>query len=348
MVDLSRRLLTLFLCFFVFTESDIAMSSAKTKFEWTASDSAPKNFSMKIISGNLRYQGDPSGAGLYVPSGGQIDHGWGVGGSTHVTGPALKPLPDKLDITFFSYLEDQFYQGSFDLPYDEILKFFNEQDAKPKTLNADGKGIPVRFEIIVGVAPGGTVAVWAIADGGKEVFFGKAKKVELDFGKAFRIPITSKTERTNYVNESLEDETPPEILTTLRKTGIPFDKWANYRIRYNWVPTFVGKPPLDYVAVGFYNGEGLRYSLPLEKSFATSPHPVPDSIDFRYIAPGQNDQYPYEILFNEPEILDAFKKLSAKQLPLKLEIDPKYPQNNTRIRLHNGKESIEIKKFTVK
>lgn len=302
---------------------------------------------MEIVSGNLHYRDAPPGVGLYVPSNVTISHGWGRGRSNHVTGPALKPLPDKLDITFFSYLEDQFYEGSFDLPYDEILKFFNDQDAKPKTLNAEGKGIPILFKVIVGVAPGGTVSVWAVANGSKEVFFGKAKKVDRVLKNSIGKAITDRAERTKYAKETVEDEVPAEILAAIRKNGIPFDKWANYRIRYNWVPMFVGKP-LGKVAVSSYSAEGQWYDLPLEKVFSASPHPVPKAIDFEYVPPGEKESYYYEILFNEPEILAAFKKLGAKQLPLKLEIDPKYPQNNTRIRLHNGKVSIEIKKFTVK
>ena len=85
------------------------MSADTTKFDWKASESAPENYPMQIIRGNLHYHGDASGDGLYVPSGGVISDGWGRMISSHITGPDLKPLPDKLDITFFSYMEDTFY-----------------------------------------------------------------------------------------------------------------------------------------------------------------------------------------------------------------------------------------------
>ena len=155
------------------------MSAEQTRFDWRASDSAPEHYAMKIISGTLRFHGSPNGAGTYVPGGGVISHGWGLGDSTHVTGEALKPLPDKLDITFFSYLEDQFYRGTFDLPYNTILKLFQEEEAKPKRKTMDGKELSNSYKIIVGVAPGGTVAVWMQSRGQKELFFGKAKKVEM-------------------------------------------------------------------------------------------------------------------------------------------------------------------------
>ena len=166
------------------------MSANKTEFDWNATESAPEHYAMKIISGSFRYHG--GGGGLYVPSGGVISHGWGIPRSNHITGADLKSLPDKLDIIFFSYLEDQFYQGSFDLPYDKILKLFQESEAKPKKQDREGKDMTTSYSMMVGVAPGGTVAVWMRGEGNREVFFGKAKKVEMDFAKAFRIPIADK------------------------------------------------------------------------------------------------------------------------------------------------------------
>ena len=49
------------------------MSADTTKFDWKASESAPENYPMQIIRGNLHYHGDASGDGLYVPSGGRIN-----------------------------------------------------------------------------------------------------------------------------------------------------------------------------------------------------------------------------------------------------------------------------------
>lgn len=94
------------------------------KFDWQASESAPRYYPMRILAGSLSYH-DGSGS-LYIPDGSDIDKGWGLGISSHVTGERLKPLPNRLGISFFSYTENQFYQGKFDLPYDKILKLFQE------------------------------------------------------------------------------------------------------------------------------------------------------------------------------------------------------------------------------
>lgn len=321
------------------------MSANPTQFDWKASESAPEHYPMQIIRGDLIYRG---GGSLNVPSGGVISHGWGRMRSSYISGPDLKPLPDKLEITFFSYLEDQFYEGRFDLPYDKILRLFQEDEAQPKEKDLEGRDIPNDFRIIVGVAPGGTVAVWVRNKGMKEVFFGQAKKVEMDFAKAFRIPIANKAERTEYVNDTVGDEVTPDFLAALRKNGIPFKKWANYRTRYNWVPTFAVSHPPKKFGASFFNGESGNFPFPLEKTFVTTPQPIPDEMDFSYAVNGQGIQYLYIIHFDEAEILTAFAKLGASQKPFKLEFHPKVPIQQTEIRLLNDKETVPLKKFTVK
>lgn len=323
------------------------MSAEQTRFDWEASESAPEHYPMEIISGDLRYQGSPHGAGLYVPEGVLIYHGWGLTRSSHVTGDALKPLPDRLDITFYSYLEDQFYRGSFDLPYEKILHLFQEAEAAPKRKTMSGEDVPNNYVIIVGVAPGGTVAVWLRNQGTEELFFGKAEKVEVDFAKAFRIPIANREERKGYVEETINDVVSPEMLAAIRRNGIPFDKWTNYRIRYNWASTFFDRHMPSKIGISFYNGEGESFKFPLEKSYAATGHPVPSDVDFSYAINGQGTERYYVVRFDEDEIFDAFTRLSAMQLPMQLEFEPRFPIDQTLIRLHNGKESIPLKKYTV-
>ena len=322
------------------------MSADTTKFEWKASESAPENFPMKIIRGNLHYHGDASGDGLYVPSGGRINDGWGRMISSHITGPDLKPLPDKLDITFFSYMEDTFYQGSFDLPYDKILRLFREDEARPKKKDRQGKDMKNDYRIIVGVAPGGTVAVWVTGTGSTEVFFGQANKVELDFVKA--IGAAPNAERSGYVKRRLEHAVPPDVLAAIRKNGIPFQQWANYRTPYQWVPTFAVSHPPTEIGMNFFNGESAYYNFPMEPVFTATPHPVPNEIEFHYAVNGEGAKDYYILRFDEAEMLTVFARLGANHKSLQLEFDPKLPKEQTQVRLRNDKEAIPLKKFTVK
>ncbi len=77
-----------------------------TEFDWYATESAPKYYPMEIRQGTFYYKGKDHG--LYIPSGGTLRAGWGEMNSLHVTGPDKKPLPDRVEVIFFSYAEKQF------------------------------------------------------------------------------------------------------------------------------------------------------------------------------------------------------------------------------------------------
>ena len=100
-----------------------------TKFDFLATDSAPEGFPMKIIRGSFIA---PDGYSLSMPSSRRLHHGWGRMVSSEVGGPDLKSLPNRMEIEFFSYTENVFYKGEFELPYDTIVRLFNEGYYSPK------------------------------------------------------------------------------------------------------------------------------------------------------------------------------------------------------------------------
>ena len=53
----------------------------------------------------------------------------------------------------------------------------------------------------------------------------------------------------------------------------------------------------------------------------------------------------FEVEFDEFETMAAFEKLGANGKKVYLEFDPRLPKVETRVRLYNDKESIELKKF---
>lgn len=163
------KLIVLF-CVLLLYGCNSAMTKNVTKFEWDATESAPKRYPMEIIQGDFIYHGEKE-RGLYIPSGGTLTKGWGEPISSHTTSEDYKPLPDRLKIYFFSYAEKQFYKGEFDLPYDEMIAMFRKSVEDNKD-----KPYPV-FSIMAGIAPGGAVAVWVITlDYYKEVFLVRQKK----------------------------------------------------------------------------------------------------------------------------------------------------------------------------
>ncbi len=88
-------------------------SCSMEKYEWLPSESGFKQYPMGIIKGDFIFSDNSS---KYIPGSATINNGWGRLLSMHISGEALQPVPVKLSIHWFSYVEDKFYKGIFDLP----------------------------------------------------------------------------------------------------------------------------------------------------------------------------------------------------------------------------------------
>ena len=306
----------------------------KTKFHWLATESAPKNYPMRIINGTFYYHNEKGG--LYVPTAAAINPHWGTGRSTHVVGEDLKPLPDRLDIRFFSFTENKLYQGSFDLPYEKILALFKEGVARDKES-------PIFNRMMVGVAPGGAVAVWVRGRGEtREVFFGQAEPYEAEIRTLLDGEIT---DRAAYARSYLED-LPPETLAEIDKNGVPFGLWEKYRTPYKWSPIFKTERKMStYISYAFFNGESYGVGYPFGKGVAVNDRPLPLLISFGCYIEGTEKQYFFTVRFDEKELYAAFDKLGGTEELVNIEIEPFLPKSLTKVRLYNSKGSIELKHY---
>ena len=315
------------------------------KYDWQATESGPKGYPMQVISGTLFYRGEDHG--LYVPDRATIYHGWGKGVSSHVTGADLKPLPDRLEITFFSYTENQFYKGKFDLPYEKILALFNSG----YVLSSEEKRLTY-LQLVVGVAPGGVVAVWAQGiNKTTEVFFGQAEKAEVDWKRIIDNPKYPEDRREEYAQKVIKNSLTPEAVESLSKNGIPFGRWNTYRTRYPWQPVFTGMQLKNgrIAQIKYFNGEDDYLTLPLEPAIAASPRPVPSEVHFSWLRPNAKSMS-FELYFNEAEIFAAFKALGGNKQPLQLEMlmVKTEKSHDFTIWLRNDKDKIELKLTNVK
>ena len=302
----------------------------KTKFHWLAQESAPREFPMRVINGTFYYHNQDDG--LYVPTAASITPGWGNGRSVHVVGDDYKTLPDRLDIRFFSFWENKLYHGRFDLPYDKILALFKEGVAR-------NKEFPIYRYIIVGVAPGGAVAVWVSGRETREVFFGQAVPYEADI----YTPLGSLIKDRQEYTESYLQDLPPEIYQKIKEEGIPFGLWEKYRKTYPWSFTSASNKRISEFGVSFFNGESYAIDTPFEHEYAAKP--IPTSISFISEFPNDKMQYVYSIGFDHAETYDVMEKLSANDEKVIIIVDPRLPKNTSRISLSNSKETIELKKI---
>lgn len=314
------------------------------KFDWLASESAPKYYPMKILKGDFIY---PETGSLYIPNGKRVDGGWGTGVSTHVVGPDLKPLPTRMEITYFSYTEDKFYTGAFDLPYERILQLFQQGYFSPSF----NRAVTYHY-IIAGIAPGGTVSVWVSGiDRSIEVFSGKAKETEIEWdvfiGEKFHVP------RKGFLEMAIDEELTPEAQQSLKQNGVPVGLWDKYhQSRYLWKLVLTDMKLRDDRTSRnrFYNGEQDYLNVEPAEDAGYQDRAIPKRMSAIWKPTDylKNDLV-IDIAFDEQEIFNAFESIGKNNTPMEMEFRMEPEKNyDFTIWLRNDKNSIELKKTGIK
>jgi Protein of unknown function (DUF2931) len=319
-----------------------------TNFKWYAVATAPRDYPMEVISGTFFCKG--MNAGVQIPSGGTLTTGWGKSASAYVGEDEVPPLPDRVEVRFYSYVEKQVYEAEFALPYDVILAKFQQQLREaPDKRNYSS--------FLLGIAPGGAMSVWMKGPRTTEVFFGQAKKIEMAPEAAFDLPFKSEEQSDDYVSSALAESVTPEQLANIKKYGAPIGMWARYRNLYKWSPVYKdGKNATDQVMTSQYlNGESYDIPTHFNEELTNTLKPLPSHLTFR--AKATKDEQPIYIIDFEPvELMEAFEKLGAHGEKVFIEFDAQIPVTNMKIRVYNDtqpkdakttKEYIELKKFKV-
>jgi len=304
--DLAQKIKSIGRVFFLLLTLNFTLNgcgdTTVNKFDWLPSESAPLNYPMKIVNGAFS---DVDGKNIGIPSGKLIHKGWGTSVSTHIIGKQFKKLPHKVSVTFFSYTENKFYQAEFDLPYDKILELFQQGyyalgARRQTTYN----------KIVVGVSPGGGVAVWVS---------GRHKKIQVAYAKAVEVDIPwsriteNEMPREEYVRLSINESASPEVKEKLKTEGPPLNQWDNYQTRYHWRPHFVteNRPPKMIRYITYVNGEIDYLFFPLTPELAQATRAVPTEINYHWRSP--NGHYlDHTFNFDEAEVTAAFETLNQQ------------------------------------
>lgn len=262
---------------------------------------------MQIVSGGFASPGDEGS--LYIPPA-ILHDGWGEEGSVHVVEQKL-PLPNRMSVLSYSFLEDRFYEGTFALPVDSITRLFREGYRSYRTPG----GHDTYDVLAVGVAPGGAVAVWANGSERQvEVFFGRAAPANLDWHQALGMP--AHVDRRSEVARELDEDARTDSLVPLMMRNMPTaDRWAAYRTRYRYRQVFEGvSPPARPERVVYVNGERDYTVRPLEPAEQQASRPVPGFLGFD----DGRTKLVYDLTFDEQEIAAAFAKVGAGGRPVEL------------------------------
>lgn len=317
-----------------------------TEFDWLASESSPKYYPMEVIKGTFHFQ---QGGGVYVPSGSFIyELPWGEYHSVHISGAALKPVPNQLSITFFSYTENKFYQGEFDLPYDKILTLFQEQYYSTKE-----QGLTRYSTITAGVSPGGGVAVWLNGlNRNTQVFYGKAKEVQLSWS----VMEIEDVIRNDYVKEIVAESIPAEDYKEIQDHGVPLERWDNYQQRYHWQLNLLtdNRAPKLVKEISYVNGEVDYFFYPLSDDIAKQTRAVPKYLYYSWKTP-EGELLDIHYTFDVDEITAVFKDFAARKpetadepILLSLYLWERKEGRRWGVAVQRGDEEIILKKVKYK
>ena len=170
----------------------------------------------------------PSGS-FPVPFGHFLNSGWGGSAIGWSVGDPLQAAPDSLEIRWFSYTEDKFYEGHFLLPQERIYRLL-----KAGLWDAENRSQITYNDLSLSVVPGGVVFVWLTQGSGNRVLIGRYVAREIAYDYARHRP---KVDRAADVADTRAKLTP-EVRREIATRTISSQKWDAWLERYPWQLAF--------------------------------------------------------------------------------------------------------------
>ena len=267
-------------------------------YDWLPTECADERYPMQLISGQFESSGAQS---VRVPAGKIVNNGWGEIGSRHIVGDPLKPVPERLTLAWFSYTEDQFFEGSFDLPHAELTALFRASFRSPLT------GQTVTWsKIIVGMGLGGWTCVWVAGSGlVREVASAKLEPAQLDWDRVVNNPDIS---RSNFIRSKLRARLSDVQLRALAERGPPAPKWPQYSRRARWQLAVEGVQVPLRMFLRSFNGDRSYHEF--AKQQPQELDTVPKHLMITWLS-SSGRKILTKIALNEAEVFGAFDKAFA-------------------------------------
>lgn len=313
----------------------------RTKFEYKVSVTAPKEYPVEVYLG---YLSTDENFITTVPKDGVEEQGWTAQGSSSGSGGTT--IPSFVELTWLSYAEKKFWKLETQLPTNKMLALFREGFMFKNSSKKDTIIQRTFDRIVIGTAPGGVVVIWL--DGGlKRVEIGRYQAQETYVDKMKFQPVKDPKETQQEFFDTYYDIVVPDtIKAKIKKEGIPFGLWDNYRKKYHWHfnCAFYKKDQNTYQNIDFLNGEySTMYEEELaKKAFKNQALPYRADLVF--------NEYWCENEFDDEEIMAAFEKISKNHPDKNIEIEvrPTFMYKTVAFTVKCEGEEIPLKKVKVK
>lgn len=311
-----------------------------TNFIYEILVTAPKEFPCEVHDGVLS-NGDKFISA--IPKAGFVYGGWGGGSGSGMKGGTV---PNHLEITWISYAEKKFWKIDTALPEQKILSLFQKGY---NYVNRSDKEVHETYNgLIIGLAPGGVVVLWL--DGVRKVEIGRFQAKETFVNKLDFQPVKTDETQEQFYELWYKIAVPESSREEIKKNGIPFTTWDDYRIHYNWrYHTISYKAGADelvtFEGTDYVNGEFAMFDtktkMLLTKEFL--PKPLPWRTDFSYV------EHSSSIEFDKTEIMQAFKTIAKKHPnePIEIVIRVGFEYRGLTFEVKCGEDSIPLEKVKV-
>ena len=228
-----------------------ANANAQPKYEWGVAVNAPIGYPIRFYAGRV---GGMSITGELYSELREPDWGEAFSYESH----SMEELPQNVDMVWLSYKEDCFYRLKTAIDYEKIEKLF-KNGYKRRVPNGEVRHTTYNT-IVVGIAPGGVVVLWAGRGYLKITEIGRYQADKI----ALREPegldnhqrlIFSKKDREEVLNSNTI--IPEDFREANKDKPIPFGLWDSYRNhQYQWFPVYeIPNGKMGDVDYRYWNGE---------------------------------------------------------------------------------------------
>lgn len=251
--QLKKVTLLLLLVIVVSCKNDKNMVEKFESFEWNAQTSGDASCPVRVVYGEFIMSDGSTG---FIPSGEYLNGSWGWSGSTMLVGDERKKVPDSLRIVWFSYAENKFFKGHFQLPQKKMYDIFKKDYGTYKT--PDGEENQNKFsEIVLGFAPQGMVTLWIQGVGSIEIGTYQAQEtLDIDWSSYSKNP-----NRKEAVSDYQKDM-PLFVQEAIAQNKINNQYFKNLLQRYNYT---IGTNREDFriidYRVRFINNEVIKKTI---------------------------------------------------------------------------------------
>lgn len=325
------------------------LNNMNDKYEWNVETTADEGYHMEILSGNFYDENGKAIAG--IQSDVRLQSGL-LGDSGSITVEDYRAIPYQMNLQWFSYAEDKFYKGTFQLDSERIKKLFR---------NTDYQGFKVA------PIPGGKVMLYAYAEGTTQLLeIHKGQEVQVTNFKEVMQYNVDET-RSEYLVDFIKSM-PLQTQQEIANKSISLHIWDDISIKYPWKYT-VQAEGFENLAITMLKDDRGANFIDAEEEWRADveyyttpvPKPIPTEIDGKFetpagkaftirIYPGNSEEKEFrkfkyeEYRIREQELVkqfkDFYKKIGKQEFEIHLRMSEDFKTGKVYLKKGNVMEEI--------